>query len=330
MTSSRVTPLKPAAADPAGEATVNAGATNGRPVLQVEGVNKIYANGTVALKGADLTVRQGEFVSLLGPSGCGKSTLLRIMAGLGDVTSGTIKFWEQDYGVVGDKGRKLAFVFQNATLMPWARVRKNVRLPLDLEHQSGPETEQKIDQALAMVGLSGFDNSFPRELSGGMQMRASIARAMVTEPNLLLMDEPFGALDALTRAHLQDSLMEIHAQLGTTVIMITHDVDEAVLLSDRIVMMTNGPAATIGEILDVKLPRPRNRLALAEDADFIHYRQQVLEFLYDKQKNPQIEKKPTDPARKLQEVACKPASSQDDAAGDTGKAATGSNKTRAA
>ena len=124
--------------------------------------------------------------------------------------------------------------------------------------------------------------------------------------------------------------MEIQTSLGNTVIMITHDVDEAVLLSDRIVMMTNGPAATIGEILDVKLPRPRNRLALAEDADFIHYRQQVLEFLYDKQKNPQIEKKPTDPARKLQEVACKPASSQDDAAGDTGKAATGSNKTRAA
>lgn len=139
-------------------------------------------------------MKQGEFVSLLGPSGCGKSTLLRIMAGLGQVTTGNVRWWEQDYGVVGSRGRKLAFVFQNATLMPWARVRKNVRLPLDLEHAGKSEdVEQKIDDALGMVGLKGFDNSFPRELSGGMQMRASIARAMVTEPNLLLMDELRGA-----------------------------------------------------------------------------------------------------------------------------------------
>jgi len=186
MTSSNVTPLKATPVDDSAAELAHTDSNgNPRPVLQVEGVNKIYTNGTIALKGADLTIRQGEFVSLLGPSGCGKSTLLRIMAGLGEVTTGTVKFWEQGYDVVGDKGRKLAFVFQNATLMPWARVRKNVRLPLDLEHQRGPEVEAKIDDALEMVGLKGFDNAFPRELSGGMQMRASIARAMVTEPNLL-------------------------------------------------------------------------------------------------------------------------------------------------
>jgi len=210
MTSSNVTPLKATPVDDSAAELAHTDSNgNPRPVLQVEGVNKIYTNGTIALKGADLTIRQGEFVSLLGPSGCGKSTLLRIMAGLGEVTTGTVKFWEQGYDVVGDKGRKLAFVFQNATLMPWARVRKNVRLPLDLEHQRGPEVEAKIDDALEMVGLKGFDNAFPRELSGGMQMRASIARAMVTEPNLLLMDEPFGALDEMTRNKLNDDVLKL-------------------------------------------------------------------------------------------------------------------------
>ncbi len=241
MTSSNVTPLKATPVDDSAAELAHTDSNgNPRPVLQVEGVNKIYANGTIALKGADLTIRQGEFVSLLGPSGCGKSTLLRIMAGLGEVTTGTVKFWEQGYDVVGDKGRKLAFVFQNATLMPWARVRKNVRLPLDLEHQRGPEVEAKIDDALEMVGLKGFDNAFPRELSGGMQMRASIARAMVTEPNLLLMDEPFGALDPITRDALGDRVRALHGEFGLTTVMVTHDMAEALLLADRVLVMDAG------------------------------------------------------------------------------------------
>ena len=236
MTGNKVTPLKPGPDSEARPTAMKAG-SGSRPVLQVEGIDKIYGNGTVALKGADLTVKQGEFVSLLGPSGCGKSTLLRIMAGLGDVTAGTMKWWEQDYDVVGSKGRKLAFVFQNATLMPWARVRKNIRLPLDLEHTGNtPEAEKKIDAALDMVGLQGFDESFPRELSGGMQMRASIARAMITDPNLMLMDEPFGALDPGPRLSMHDFLTELRAETGMTVFMVTHDLSEGFKLGDRVLV----------------------------------------------------------------------------------------------
>lgn len=248
MTASRLTPLSPAPRTFA----------SGRPVLQVDGVNKVYGNGTVALKGADLTVKQGEFVSLLGPSGCGKSTLLRIMAGLGEVTNGTVKWWEQDYGVVGSKGRKLAFVFQNATLMPWARVRKNIRLPLDLEHAGNtPEVEDRIDEALDMVGLKGFDESFPRELSGGMQMRASIARAMVTEPNLLLMDEPFGALDEMTRNKLNDDVLTLWRDKGWTIVFVTHSVYEAVYLSSRVVVMAARPGRIVDDI-KIEEPYPRS------------------------------------------------------------------------
>lgn len=228
-----------------------------RPVLQVRQVDKVYANGTVALQGSDLDVREGEFVSLLGPSGCGKSTLLRIMAGLGDVSAGEVKWWEQDYDVVGDKGRKLAFVFQNATLMPWARVRKNVRLPLDLDGISkSAETEEKIDEALELVGLHKFSQSFPRELSGGMQMRASIARALVTEPNLLLMDEPFGALDEMTRNRLNDDVLRLWQSKGWTVVFVTHSVYEAVYLSNRVVVMAARPGRIVDDIcIDEPYPR---------------------------------------------------------------------------
>ena len=192
-----------------------------------------------------------------GPSGCGKSTLLRIMAGLGDVTAGTMKWWEQDYDVVGSKGRKLAFVFQNATLMPWARVRKNIRLPLDLEHAgNGPDVEKRIDDALDMVGLKGFDESFPRELSGGMQMRASIARAMVTEPNLLLMDEPFGALDEMTRNKLNDDVLKLWREKGWTIVFVTHSVYEAVYLSSRVVVMAARPGRIVDDI-EIEEPYPR-------------------------------------------------------------------------
>ena len=257
MTADKVTPLNPAR-EPNVMAPAPEALAPGRPVLQVDGVNKIYSNGTVALKGADLTIKQGEFVSLLGPSGCGKSTLLRIMAGLGEVTTGTVKWWEQDYGVVGSKGRKLAFVFQNATLMPWARVRKNIRLPLDLDHAgNAPEVEKKIDDALDMVGLTGFDESFPRELSGGMQMRASIARAMVTEPNLLLMDEPFGALDEMTRNKLNDDVLKLWREKGWTIVFVTHSVYEAVYLSSRVVVMAARPGRIVDDI-EIKEPYPRS------------------------------------------------------------------------
>jgi len=274
MTSSNVTPLKATPVDDSAAELAHTDSNgNPRPVLQVEGVNKIYTNGTIALKGADLTIRQGEFVSLLGPSGCGKSTLLRIMAGLGEVTTGTVKFWEQGYDVVGDKGRKLAFVFQNATLMPWARVRKNVRLPLDLEHQRGPEVEAKIDDALEMVGLKGFDNAFPRELSGGMQMRASIARAMVTEPNL-----PFGALDEMTRNKLNDDVLKLWQKNGWTIVFVTHSVYEAVYLSSRVVVMAARPGRIVDDIrIDQPFPRNADFRVSTEFAGYCRQVSQALE-----------------------------------------------------
>lgn len=249
-----------------------------RPVLQAEDVHKVYANGTIALQGANLTIRQGDFVSLLGPSGCGKSTLLRIMAGLGEVSSGTVRWWEQGYDVVGDKGRKLAFVFQNATLMPWARVRKNVRLPLDLNKASGPEVERRIDEALEMVGLKGFDDVFPRELSGGMQMRASIARAMVTEPNLLLMDEPFGALDEMTRNKLNDDVLRLWQEKGWTVVFVTHSVYEAVYLSNRVVVMAARPGRIVDDIvIDHPYPRSSDFRVSTEFASYCRQVSQALE-----------------------------------------------------
>lgn len=277
MTATKVTPLNPASETET--APGEAGTAAQRPVLEVEGVDKVYGNGTVALKGADLTVRHGEFVSLLGPSGCGKSTLLRIMAGLGDVTTGSVKWWEQDYNVVGSKGRKLAFVFQNATLMPWARVRKNVRLPLDLEHAGqSAQVDQKIDDALNMVGLKGFDNSFPRELSGGMQMRASIARAMITEPNLLLMDEPFGALDEMTRNKLNDDVLKLWNEKGWTIVFVTHSVYEAVYLSSRVVVMAARPGRIVDDItIDQPYPRSPDFRVSTEFAGYCRQVSQALE-----------------------------------------------------
>ncbi|QJD57460.1 ABC transporter ATP-binding protein [Pseudomonas sp. gcc21] len=277
MNISTLIPLEPArAASPVFSPAARP--SRGRPVLQATDVDKIYANGTIALKGANLTIGQGEFVSLLGPSGCGKSTLLRILAGLGDVTTGQVRWWEQDYGVVGHKGRKLAFVFQNATLMPWARVRKNVRLPLDLENNTGPDAERRIDEALAMVGLAGFDNSFPRELSGGMQMRASIARAMVTEPNLLLMDEPFGALDEMTRNKLNDDVLKLWQKNGWTVVFVTHSVYEAVYLSSRVVVMAARPGRIVDDIqIDQPYPRSSDFRVSTEFAGYCRQVSQALE-----------------------------------------------------
>jgi len=237
-----------------------------------------------ALKDVNLKIESGEFVSLIGHSGCGKSTVLNIVAGLLQATDGGVIL---DKHEVTEPGPERAVVFQNHSLLPWLTSFENVELAVKQvfkKTKSKAEIRDWVEHNLELVHMAHAMHKKPDEISGGMKQRVGIARALAMQPQVLLMDEPFGALDALTRAHLQDSLMEIHAQLGTTVIMITHDVDEAVLLSDRIVMMTNGPSATIGEILDVKVPRPRDRLALADDPTFVRCRQQVLQFLYEKQR----------------------------------------------
>jgi nitrate/nitrite transport system ATP-binding protein len=239
-----------------------------------------------ALQNINLPIQKGEFISLIGHSGCGKSTVLNIVAGLYQATEGGVILEGKE---VDKPGPDRAVVFQNHALLPWLTVYENVELAVKRifkKTKTKAEIHDWILHNLSLVHMDHAMHKLPGEISGGMKQRVGIARCLAMEPKVLLMDEPFGALDALTRAHLQDSLMGIQSQLGNTVIMITHDVDEAVLLSDRIVMMTNGPAATIGEVLDVKLARPRDRLALAEDTEFIHYRQQVLQFLYEKQKNP--------------------------------------------
>jgi len=237
-----------------------------------------------ALQNVNLKIQQGEYISLIGHSGCGKSTVLNIVAGLLQATEGGAVLNGKE---VREPGPERAVVFQNHSLLPWLSAYENVELAV---HQvfkgkkSKTEMKDWIEHNLELVHMSHAMHKRPDEISGGMKQRVGIARALAMEPQVLLMDEPFGALDALTRAHLQDSLMEIQRELNNTVIMITHDVDEAVLLSDRIVMMTNGPAATIGEILNIELERPRNRIQLADDPAYNKYRQQVLSFLYEKQK----------------------------------------------
>lgn len=237
-----------------------------------------------ALQQVNLSINKGEFVSLIGHSGCGKSTVLNIVAGLYKATSGGVLLNNRE---VDEPGPERAVVFQNHSLLPWLTAYQNVELAVKQVFRgkkSRTEMRDWIEHNLALVHMTHALHKRPDELSGGMKQRVGIARALAMEPQVLLMDEPFGALDALTRAHLQDSLMDIQAELKNTVIMITHDVDEAVLLSDRIVMMTNGPAATIGEILEVNLPRPRNRIALADNVEYNRYRHQVLSFLYEKQR----------------------------------------------
>lgn len=238
----------------------------------------------VALEDVSLKVRKGEFISLIGHSGCGKSTVLNIVAGLLAPTRGGCLLSNKE---VTEPGPERAVVFQNHSLMPWLTAYENVELAVRQVFRKSMNRHQRrewIMHNLELVHMGHAMNKRPDELSGGMRQRVGIARALSMQPEVLLMDEPFGALDALTRAHLQDSLMEIQKDLNSTVIMITHDVDEAVLLSDRIVMMTNGPAATIGEVLDVDLPRPRDRVKLAEHQGYNQCRQAVLSFLYEKQK----------------------------------------------
>jgi NitT/TauT family transport system ATP-binding protein len=218
-----------------------------RTVVQLLGVSKHFSNGTTALAGLNLDVTEGEFLSLLGPSGCGKSTALRIIAGLGEPSSGRIEWPLGPHDAAGNPLPEIGFVFQEPTLMPWASVFANVWLPLRLRGQSLKAAEAAIMAALEMVGLSAFAGAYPRELSGGMKMRVSIARAIVTRPKLLLMDEPFAALDEITRFKLNNDLLRLKNQLGWTVIFVTHSVYESVYLSDRIVVMAARPGRVIAE-----------------------------------------------------------------------------------
>lgn len=237
-----------------------------------------------ALQGVNLKIQKGEYISLIGHSGCGKSTVLNIVAGLLQATEGGAVLNGKE---VNEPGPERAVVFQNHSLLPWLTAYENVELAVQQVFsgkKNKAEMKSWIEHNLELVHMSHAMHKRPDEISGGMKQRVGIARALAMEPQVLLMDEPFGALDALTRAHLQDSLMDIQKELNNTIIMITHDVDEAVLLSDRIVMMTNGPAATIGEVLDIELDRPRNRIQLADDPQYNRYRQQVLSFLYEKQR----------------------------------------------
>ncbi|HEY4890069.1 MAG TPA: ABC transporter ATP-binding protein [Reyranella sp.] len=260
-----------------------------RPYLKFEQIGMSFRRGQMAtevLRDIDLTIAQGEFVSMIGHSGCGKSTLLNILGGLLKSTTGEV-FLEGK--VVDEPGPDRAIVFQNHSLLPWLTVYGNVAIAVDKVFGSSKSKAERHDWVmhnLELVQMAQAKDKRPHEVSGGMKQRVGIARALAMQPKVLLMDEPFGALDALTRAHLQDSVMEIHAKLGNTVLMITHDVDEAVLLSDRVVMMTNGPAATIGEVLKIDLPRPRRRLELATDPEYARCRAAVLEFLYARHRGP--------------------------------------------
>jgi nitrate/nitrite transport system ATP-binding protein len=260
--------------------------------LKIDHVDKVFKRGTQeteVLKGITVDIEKGEYVSIIGHSGCGKSTLLNIVAGLTGATIGGVILENKQ---VDEPGPDRAVVFQNHSLLPWLTVYDNVRLAVDKVFSAAKSRKERHDWTmhnLELVQMGHAKDKRPAEISGGMKQRVGIARALAMEPKVLLLDEPFGALDALTRAHLQDSVMAIHAQLNNTVLMITHDVDEAVLLSDRIVMMTNGPAARIGEVLEVPIPRPRKRLELAADPAYIKSRQRVIEFLYARHKAPALQ-----------------------------------------
>lgn len=253
--------------------------------LKIDHIDKSFERGgvrTEVLQDITLTIDKGEFVSIIGHSGCGKSTLLNLIAGLTRVSAGAVLLENLE---VNAPGPDRAVVFQNHSLLPWLTVYENVNLAVSKVFSGRKTRAEKHDWVmhnLDLVQMAHAKDKRPAEISGGMKQRVGIARALSMEPKVLLLDEPFGALDALTRAHLQDAVMEIHGRLGNTMIMITHDVDEAVLLSDRIVMMTNGPAARIGEILDVPIARPRNRIELASDRTYLKCREAVLKFLYER------------------------------------------------
>ena len=254
--------------------------------IEIQGVEQTFKTKKglfCALKDIHLTVAKGEFVALIGHSGCGKSTLLNLLAGLTTPTEGTLLCANRE---IAGPGPERAVVFQNHSLLPWLTCYENVYLAVERvfsKTDNRAQLKARTDVALALVGLTAAAQKRPGEISGGMKQRVGIARALSMQPKVLLLDEPFGALDALTRAKLQDELLQIVATTQSTVVMVTHDVDEAVLLSDKIVMMTNGPSATIGDVLEVKLPRPRHRVALAESSPYLSYRKAVIDFLYTRQ-----------------------------------------------
>jgi NitT/TauT family transport system ATP-binding protein len=236
------------------------------PLVTLRGVGKTFASGTAALGGLDLTVRAGEFLSLLGPSGCGKSTALRIIAGLTEPTAGSVE-WQSGSAAAGDN--RLGFVFQEPTLMPWTNVFNNVLLPLKLKGATAASAGKSVEAALERVGLQNFSRAYPRELSGGMRMRASIARALVTEPQVLLMDEPFAALDEITRFKLNNDLLQVWQALRMTVVFVTHSVFESVYLSSRVVVMAARPGRVFTELaIDAPYPRDQNFRTSAEYAAF--------------------------------------------------------------
>ncbi len=255
--------------------------------LRIERIYKSFGEGESAnevLNDISFEVQQGQFISIIGHSGCGKSTLLNIIAGLTEATQGYVFL---DNREVCAPGPDRAVVFQNHSLLPWLTTYQNVRLAVDKVFAKAKSSAERHDWTmhhLELVHMEHARERRPAEISGGMKQRVGIARALAMSPKVLLLDEPFGALDALTRAHLQDQVMQIHAQLGNSILMITHDVEEAVLLSDRIVMMTNGPSAQIGSLLDVNLPRPRNRLDLLASGDYNAARAAVIEFLHRRTK----------------------------------------------
>ncbi len=253
--------------------------------VELEHVNMTFVTkkgSFEALRDINLSICEGEFITIIGHSGCGKSTVLNLIAGLLEPSSGLLFCAGRE---IAGPGPERAVVFQNHSLLPWLTCAENVYLAVERVFGKTENKQQLLGRtaaAMDLVGLSHAADKRPNEISGGMKQRVGIARALAMEPKVLLLDEPFGALDALTRANLQDELMGIMAKSGATAVMVTHDVDEAVLLSDRIVMMTNGPAATIGEILSVELERPRRRLELAENKDYNHLRAEVLRFLYER------------------------------------------------
>jgi NitT/TauT family transport system ATP-binding protein len=234
-------------------------AAGARPLVTIRDVSKQFSNGTLAIRGVNLDVAAGEFLSLLGPSGCGKSTLLRIIAGLGAPSAGTVSWPTSAYDASGRAQRRLGFVFQDATLMPWANVMRNVMLPLTLARISKTEAAARAAEMVELVGLKGFEKAYPRELSGGMRMRVSIARALVTQPSILLMDEPFAALDEITRHKLNDDLLTLWSQQRFTVVFVTHSVFESVYLSQRIVVMAARPGRIMADFA-VDAPYPRDSL----------------------------------------------------------------------
>jgi NitT/TauT family transport system ATP-binding protein len=249
----------------------------GPPAVELQGVAKTYPNGTRAVDPVDLALRPGEFVTLLGPSGCGKSTLLRMIAGLAPPSAGRIRWWGEGFDGVGGPGRRLAMVFQEATLMPWSRVDRNVRLPLDLARGDRASADKAVADALALVGLERFARHYPRELSGGMQMRVSIARALVTGPDLLLMDEPFGALDEITRAKLDGELAALWRARALTVAFVTHSIYEAVFLSTRVLVLSARPGRIVREVaIDAPAPRTEDFRVSREFAQYCRTLAEVL------------------------------------------------------